>query len=157
MALASGVRTVPALGNAMLNTSWEIELPDEGVYYWSVQSIDGSYAGSPFAPEQATGQSGVNPETAPPSNALWSGGPNPFSRATTIRFSQAARGPVTIGIHDVAGRRVRRLVDEEVESGRFMREWDGKDDAQRPVPSGVYFVRMKSGSFSRSYRLTVVR
>jgi hypothetical protein len=157
MALASGVRSIPALGNAMQNLSWEIELPGLGPYYWSVQSIDGAYAGSAFAPEQSTAQSGVEPSTAWLANALWSGGPNPFSSATTIRFSQVARGLVTLDVYDVAGRCVRQLVNEELDAGRFTREWDGRDDAERPVSSGLYFVRMKTRDFSRSYRVSVVR
>jgi hypothetical protein len=46
----TGYRRVVQLGNAQLRTSWTFEIPP-GIYYWSAQSIDGAYAGSPFAAE----------------------------------------------------------------------------------------------------------
>jgi len=48
---ATGRRLVSAMGNVQTNTSWHLNL-GHGQYYWSVQAIDGSFAGSPFAAEQ---------------------------------------------------------------------------------------------------------
>jgi hypothetical protein len=48
----SGWRRVVQLGNAQKRTSWTVKVPRGGEYYWSVQAIDGAYAGSPFAAEQ---------------------------------------------------------------------------------------------------------
>jgi hypothetical protein len=56
-----GVRKVTGLGNAFLSKTWYFnDLPD-GEYEWSVQSIDASFLGSPFAPMQTfkIGVSGV--------------------------------------------------------------------------------------------------
>jgi hypothetical protein len=47
----TGFRRLPALGNADTWLSWTLKLP-VGTYYWSVQTIDHSFAGSPFAAEQ---------------------------------------------------------------------------------------------------------
>jgi hypothetical protein len=49
---ATGRRRLAQLGNAQERTSWTLEVPG-GTYYWSVQAIDGAYAGSAFAPEQS--------------------------------------------------------------------------------------------------------
>ena len=51
-ALSSGMRTVPALGNANHNTSWALDLPF-GTYYWGVQAVDAGFAGSSFTSEAA--------------------------------------------------------------------------------------------------------
>ncbi len=56
----SGFRRIPALGNASLNTSWAIKNLSSGNYHWSVQAIDNSYSGSPFAPEQLISIFGVD-------------------------------------------------------------------------------------------------
>ncbi|HWI56782.1 MAG TPA: VCBS repeat-containing protein, partial [Bacillota bacterium] len=49
---ATGLRRLPALGNAgECLSSFLLNLP-RGVYYWSVQAIDNAFAGSAFAPEQ---------------------------------------------------------------------------------------------------------
>jgi hypothetical protein len=46
-----GKRLVPALGNCQHNTSWMLCLPP-GTYHWSVQAVDGAFAGSPWATEE---------------------------------------------------------------------------------------------------------
>ena len=51
----------------------------------------------------------------------------------------AAGGPVTLAVYDVRGRRVRTLVDAPQTPGPKTLVWNGRDDAGRPVTSGVYF------------------
>ena len=51
MALTNGLRLLSALGNAQTGTNALYLLPP-GNYYWSVQALDTSFAGSPFAVEQ---------------------------------------------------------------------------------------------------------
>jgi len=59
----TGFRRIPQFGNAGLNTSWSLkDLPDEK-YYWSIQTIDNSFAGSAFAPEMSFIISTNNPPT----------------------------------------------------------------------------------------------
>jgi hypothetical protein len=48
---ATGWRRVVHMGNTGARRSWTLHIPG-GRYYWSVQAIDYSYAGSPFAQEQ---------------------------------------------------------------------------------------------------------
>lgn len=48
----SGYRLIPAIGNANHNTSWEISGLADGMYYWSVQTLDNNFEGSAFATEQ---------------------------------------------------------------------------------------------------------
>ncbi|MBC7694819.1 MAG: T9SS type A sorting domain-containing protein [Burkholderiales bacterium] len=50
--ILSGQRRVIAIGNACSNKTWKMKNASTGTYYWSVQSIDHAYAGSPFAPEK---------------------------------------------------------------------------------------------------------
>ena len=50
----TGQRRVVELGNAQQRTSWTLKVPG-GQYYWSVQAVDGAFAGSAFAPEQSFG------------------------------------------------------------------------------------------------------
>jgi hypothetical protein len=47
-----GYRRVARMGNAQHNLSWKVSLPGPGAYYWSVQAVDGAFAGSAFAPTQ---------------------------------------------------------------------------------------------------------
>jgi len=65
--------------------------------------------------------------------------PNPFVRATAIRFGLPAAGRAEIGVYDVQGRRVRTLVSGTVEAGEHVATWDGLDAQGRRAAAGVYF------------------
>jgi hypothetical protein len=52
MAAPDGRRRVPQMGNVQQNVKWTLNNLPVGAYYWSVQAVDNSYAGSSFAPEQ---------------------------------------------------------------------------------------------------------
>jgi len=98
-------------------------------------------------------RSGVNVQTGVDDvvhhvNSLNQNFPNPFNPMTTVSFSLAEKGRVTVAIYDVDGRRVRVLVDEEREAGPHSLTWDGKNDAGQGLASGVYFVRYHSGTDS---------
>jgi hypothetical protein len=47
--LPSGFRRLPCIGNVNHDTSWTIKNLSPGKYYWSVQSVDNSFSGSPFS------------------------------------------------------------------------------------------------------------
>jgi len=52
MSLADGLRLLPRIGNAEWITNRLLTALQPGAtYYWSVQAVDNSYAGGPFAPE----------------------------------------------------------------------------------------------------------
>lgn len=50
--ITTGFRKVPQIGNTSLDNFWHIDSLQPGTYYWSVQAIDNSFAGSLFAPVQ---------------------------------------------------------------------------------------------------------
>ena len=56
-------------------------------------------------------------------------------------------------IYSTGGARVRGLVDELLGVGRHVVTWDGRDAAGRPVPAGVYFVRLDAGSHRQNAKL----
>jgi len=71
---------------------------------------------------------------------VWS--PAPPARALVrIPLALAAASAVRLAVADVTGREVRSLVDGDLSAGRHDVLWDGRDDQQRPAPSGWYAVR----------------
>lgn len=82
---------------------------------------------------------GVAPAVAPPLRA----GPNPFRGALDV-----AAAPGRLAVHDAAGRLVRAL---EPRDGRA--RWDGRDDAGREAPPGLYFVRWSDRARTKSLRV----
>jgi hypothetical protein len=78
--------------------------------------------------------------------------PNPFNPVTTLAFSVPRRSRVTISLYNVAGREVRRVVDEEFDPGFY-----AETVTAQGLPSGVYFCRMVSGEFTQTRKLTLLK
>lgn len=72
--------------------------------------------------------------------------PNPFNPTTRIDYYVAQSGDrVNMMIYDVAGRRVRVLMDEPQTRGEHWVAWNGSDDRGRAMSGGVYFYVLKIG------------
>ena len=70
--------------------------------------------------------------------------PNPFQGQTSLRFGLAHATRVRLELFDLAGRRVRTLVDGELAAGPHASSWDGRDEHGAAVRAGVYFVRLST-------------
>ena len=86
------------------------------------------------------------------------GHPNPFNPRTTISFSLPADGAVELDIFDARGRLVRRLIDGAARvAGEHRVAWDGRDDAGRTLPAGVYLVRLRGAGAASTTKLTLAK
>ncbi len=83
--------------------------------------------------------------------------PNPFNPQTTIRFEVDRTGPIALTVHDLAGRRVRTLLDGVVPSGSHAAAWDGRGQDGRVLASGVYLVRLRGNGEAVVRRVVMVR
>ena len=77
--------------------------------------------------------------------------PNPFNPATTIEFTLPARERVRVGIYDVSGRLVERLVDEERAAGSHRVRYSARS------ASGVYFARIETAGTTASTKIIVLK
>jgi len=98
-----------------------------------------------------------NPGSTPGMYKLGQNFPNPFNPTTTIQYEVPAFVHVTIAIYNVAGERVRVLVNEEKGPGRHFASWNGRNEAGETVASGVYFYRMKAGPFVQAKKLVFLK
>jgi hypothetical protein len=83
--------------------------------------------------------------------------PNPFNPITTIAFTITRAGSVRLSIYDVAGRRVRSLVDEARPEGHYRAYWDGVDERGARAASGVYFAVLESGGVTAARKLVLLK
>jgi hypothetical protein len=83
--------------------------------------------------------------------------PNPFNPQTTLAFTVAQSGPVTLEVFDVCGRHVATLLDEHVAAGRHELSWRGRTDDGRELPSGTYYARLVAGGQVITGKLTLLR
>ena len=60
-------------------------------------------------------------------------------------------------VYDTAGRLVRTLRDGRLDEGAQIISWDGRTAAGHEVPSGIYFLRVRSNGLDRSLRINLIR
>jgi hypothetical protein len=82
---------------------------------------------------------------------------DPRSRRVRLRISLPSALSVRFDVYDVAGRRLRTLVDRRLPAGDTFVEWDRSSGAEAALPSGVYFARLTYESGSRVARIPYIR
>lgn len=78
--------------------------------------------------------------------------PNPFNSSTVIVFNLAKSAKVSLTVFDVNGRETAVLLDGYKSAGLNEIRWDAEN-----VSSGIYFVRLMSGSKSETLKLLLVK
>jgi hypothetical protein len=90
------------------------------------------------APSPSPKQVSIGPMGA--GGALSLAGTQP-AKTSTLSYTMAKPGHVTLKIYDAAGRELRTLVDQDAAAGTFRALWDGRDDTGSLVGHGVFFAR----------------
>lgn len=88
----------------------------------------------------------------PPSSSLLQNYPNPFNPETRIEYSLAEHARVSLEIYDVLGRIVTTLVEGEQEAGTHSAILDANT-----LPGGIYFYRLKAGTFKDVKKMLLVK
>jgi len=83
--------------------------------------------------------------------------PNPFRTDAQLAFELARPGVVALDVFDVTGRLVRPIVRSRLAAARHRLTWDGRDADGRPLPGGVYFLRLEADGVRACRRLIRVR
>jgi cytoskeletal protein CcmA (bactofilin family) len=83
--------------------------------------------------------------------------PNPFNPSTTITFALPKSGDVKLSIYNLKGQLVRTLVSGPVAAGWHKVVWDGRDQEENPVASGIYLYRLATKDFTAHKKLVLVR
>ena len=101
----------------------------------------------------------MQPETIPQPEIYLTNYPNPFNPETTISFSLTTEitEDTEIVIYNVKGQKVKTLINEILPAGEHSVVWDGTDDNNRQVGSGVYFYKMKAGSLTYTKKMILLK
>ncbi len=83
---------------------------------------------------------------------LYQNYPNPFNPTTTIEFDIPERTFVKIAIYDILGREIEKLVDGELDAGRYKVNFVAYN-----LPSGVYFYTMKTAKFTQTNKMILLK
>ncbi|MFH1681890.1 MAG: FlgD immunoglobulin-like domain containing protein [Candidatus Eisenbacteria bacterium] len=72
-------------------------------------------------------------------------------------FSLPFALPVTVRVHDLAGREVFHADLGRRPGGENEFVWDGRDSAGRPAAPGIYFIGVRSAEGTERIRRTLLR
>jgi len=114
---------------------------DKAMYFIGHDSISGVITSAVAVEDDAPAAFSVEQNT-----------PNPFNPATTINFSLAEAGDVTVEVFNIAGQKVDTLADGFMEAGRHSVVWNASG-----FSAGVYFYTVKSGGHSKTMKMTLVK
>jgi PKD repeat protein len=94
-----------------------------------------------------------NDITQPRAFRLYQNFPNPFNASTEICYDLPESGFVQLSVYNLMGIELLTLVKEKKTAGYHRIKWDGKDDQNNQLPSGIYIYQLKIGKFSSVKKL----
>lgn len=127
-------------------------------YYYVVTSTD--FSGNESLPSEEASiliSRVANILMTPTKYTLEQNYPNPFNPETTIRYQLPIAGNVELVIFNSLGQNIRSLVNGYNSAGYHQVTWDGRDDREIKVSSGVYFYWLSAGDFMKIRKMVIMR
>jgi hypothetical protein len=78
--------------------------------------------------------------------------PNPFNPVTNIKFDLPESGFVELTIYDINGRKITKLVQQQMNAGSYSADWDASGYA-----SGVYIYSIEAGGQKESKKMVLIK
>jgi len=95
--------------------------------------------------------------TTTPVKAQINNYPNPFNPSTTIAFTLAKEEHVSLDIYNIKGQKVKTFFNEKMTQGSHQVIWNGKDNNNKDVTSGIYFAKIKSQSTNATHKMLLIK
>lgn len=93
----------------------------------------------------------------PPATLSCCNYPNPFNPETTISFEIPKTDNVSLQIYNLKGQLIRTLVNDYLPAGKQSIVWNGTDNNNQPVASGVYLYKIKTGKCTKSAKMLLLK
>gem|GEM_PF-4935124 len=98
-----------------------------------------------------------NTVPTPKSLTLKQNYPNPFNASTRIEYSLPQPSEVQVSIYDLRGQRVKYWSLSLQPEGLHSLRWDGLNDHQQGLSSGVYLLRVTAGTFTAAKKMLLLK
>jgi len=95
-------------------------------------------------------------QTGPKEFSLQQNYPNPFNPSTVIQYDIAKNSQVSLKVFDMLGHEVASLVNEYQNAGKYSVQFN-TENGIKSLSAGVYFYRLKAGSFVSVKKLMLIK
>jgi len=162
-----GNNTHPGIIRSLNNgTSWNwlvqpVDMPDQsgqtyGICYWG-EYLYIAHSGKIYRLNVGNPVNNDDP-VAPSLDLKLTCYPNPFRGSTNIKIEQTDNSPTTITVYNLRGQLIRTVVNsQKLSPGEHLFTWDGKNDNGQLAAAGIYFFKMKSGSYSATRKMILMK
>jgi hypothetical protein len=134
---------------SLLNPEFDNSLPES----WGV-SIE---HGTPGAVNEFVTSVDEQADNIPTEYSLSQNYPNPFNPSTVISWQLAVGSKATLKVYDILGNEVATLVDEELPAGEYEVEFSVGQNSILSLSSGIYFYRLRAGSFIQTKKMMLLK
>lgn len=83
--------------------------------------------------------------------------PNPFNPRTTINYVLLKPGFVELTVFNMRGQEIVTLINDYQSTGKYSVDWNSTNEFGLPVPSGLYFYRIKTGNHIEVRKMTLLK
>ena len=83
--------------------------------------------------------------------------PNPFNAATEFSIALPEETYMSLVIYNVAGQKVKTLVDDYMSAGTHILTWDGTNENSNVVSSGIYFYKVVAGNIVTTKKMILMK
>lgn len=156
---SEGIYCVFAANQSLLNSGIELNFIFEEKHPAAPSASDFKFIEAVIDDRVAviTGVKNQSDENQPSDWHLSQNYPNPFNAETLISYLVPKASHVKIEIYNLLGQRLRVLVDEEKKPGSYRVIWNGLDNQDRAVGSGIYVCRMRGNEFTAIKKMVLAR
>jgi carboxypeptidase T len=151
--------THTVVSNNITDTLYSVSGRTVGTYCYRVRGHNAAWNWSDQGPLEdivVTGSGVAQEPTGKLVTSIFKVGPNPVLNGAQVSYALERAGAASLDVYDATGRQVQSLASGMHKAGSYAAAWDTKDMTGRPVPAGVYYVRL-SADVTSTARLTVVR
>ena len=149
------ITRLPEPGNISAVTEWALYGLEDGIYDWSIRAVDAAYVGSILSAgtfQVGTPTSVETKNNLPTKFSLAQNYPNPFNPSTVINYSVAKDVLVDLRVYNLIGEEIITLVNENKQVGTYTVTYNAMN-----LSSGVYYYRLKAGSFVETKKMLLIK
>jgi hypothetical protein len=151
----SDFSTIIAEASDLSDATYEVDDLSKGIYYWRISAANASGTSDwseHLTFEVNTGTSNESDGNLPQKFTLKQNYPNPFNPTTNIEYSVPRATDVQLTVFNMLGQSVATLVSEKKSAGIYTVSFDASS-----LSSGIYIYVLKSGNFTETRKLTLIK